>query len=99
PGAFGTAVSPDGKTLYVNNQAHSSVTVVDLEKRQPMAVITGFTQPRQGIKVSPDGKYIFVTNFQGDKVTVVEAATQKIIREISGFSMIRGISITADGST
>ncbi|MGW6380760.1 beta-propeller fold lactonase family protein [Peribacillus butanolivorans] len=99
PGAFGTAVSPDGKILYVNNQAHNSVTVVDLEKRKPMAVITGFAQPRQGIKVSPDGKYIFVTNFQGDKVSIVDAATQKIIREISGFSMIRGISITADGGT
>jgi YVTN family beta-propeller protein len=99
PGAFGTAVSPDGKTLYVNNQAHNSVTVVDLEKRKPIDVITGFAQPRQGIKVSSDGKYIFVTNFQGDKVSIVDATTKKIIREISGFSSIRGISITADGGT
>lgn len=99
PGAFGTAVSPDGKTLYVNNQAHNSVTVVDLEKRKPIDVITGFAQPRQGIKVSSDGKYIFVTNFQGDKVSIVDATTKKIIREITGFSSIRGISITADGRT
>ncbi|MEF2096431.1 beta-propeller fold lactonase family protein [Bacillus sp. CFBP9009] len=99
PGAFGTAVSPDGKTLYVNNQAHNSVTVVDLEKRKPIDVITGFAQPRQGIKVSSDGKYIFVTNFQGDKVSIVDATTKKIIREITGFSSIRGISITADGGT
>jgi YVTN family beta-propeller protein len=99
PGAFGTAVSPDGKTLYVNNQAHNSVTIVDLEKRKPIDVITGFAQPRQGIKVSSDGKYIFVTNFQGDKVSIVDAATKKIIREITGFSSIRGISITADGRT
>ncbi|MGE7761525.1 beta-propeller fold lactonase family protein [Peribacillus sp. NPDC097895] len=99
PGAFGTAVSPDEKTLYVNNQAHNSVTVVDLEKRKPIDVITGFAQPRQGIKVSSDGKYIFVTNFQGDKVSIVDAATKKIIREISGFSSIRGISITSDGES
>ncbi|MFD0771628.1 beta-propeller fold lactonase family protein [Bacillus sp. CGMCC 1.60114] len=99
PGAFGTAVSPDGKTLYVNNQAHSSVTIVDLEKRKPTAVITGFAQPRQGIKVSPDGKYVFVTNFKGDKVSVVDAATKNIVREITGFSMIRGISVSADGQT
>ncbi|MGG0186615.1 beta-propeller fold lactonase family protein [Bacillus rhizoplanae] len=99
PGAFGTAVSPDGKTLYVNNQAHSSVTVVDLEKRKPTAVITGFAQPRQGITVSPDGKYVFVTNFKGDKVSVVDTATKNIVREITGFSMIRGISVSADGHT
>ncbi|WP_426979144.1 beta-propeller fold lactonase family protein [Pseudarthrobacter sp. O4] len=99
PGAFGTAVSPDGKTIYVNNQAHSSVTVVDLESRKPTDVITGFSQPRQGIKVSPDGKHVFVTNFEGDKVTVVDAVSRKIIRELTGFSKIRGISVAADGNT
>lgn len=99
PGAFGTAVTPDGKTMYVNNQAHSSITVVDLEARKPTDVITGFSQPRQGIKVSPDGKHVFVTNFEGDKVTLVDAASRKIIRELTGFSKIRGISVTADGNT
>lgn len=84
PGAFGTAVSPDGKTLYVNNQAHNSVTVVDLEKRKPIDVITGFAQPRQGIKVSSDGKYIFVTNFQGDKVSIVDATTKKSFVKFQG---------------
>ncbi|MEC5181713.1 YncE family protein [Arthrobacter sp. CG_A4] len=64
PGAFGTAVSPDGNTMYVNNQAHSSVTVVDLKARKLTDVITGFSQPRQGIKVSPDGKHVYVTNFR-----------------------------------
>ncbi|WP_227793347.1 beta-propeller fold lactonase family protein [Paenibacillus guangzhouensis] len=97
PGAFGTAVSPDGRTLYVNNQAHSSVTIVDLEKRKPTAVIAGFAQPRQGIVMSPDGRYVFVTNFKGDKVSVVDAATNSIVREITGFEMIRGISVTKDG--
>ena len=99
PGAFGTAVSPDGKTLYVNNQAHSSVTVVDLEARKPTDVITGFSRPRQGIKVSPDGKRVFVTNFEGDKVTVVDADSRQVLRELTGFSKIRGISVTADGNT
>ncbi|WP_220093984.1 beta-propeller fold lactonase family protein [Arthrobacter sp. AQ5-05] len=99
PGAFGTAASPDGKTMYVNNQAHGSVTVVDLETRKPTAVITGFSQPRQGIKVSPDGKRVFVTNFEGDKVTVVDPDSRKILHELTGFSKIRGISVTADGNT
>lgn len=99
PGAFGTAVSPDGKTMYVNNQAHSSVTVIDLEARKPTDVITGFSRPRQGIKVSPDGKRVYVTNFEGDKVTVVDAESKKILRELGGFSKIRGISVAADGNT
>ncbi|WHY77038.1 beta-propeller fold lactonase family protein [Neobacillus sp. WH10] len=98
-GAFGTAVSPDGRTMYVNNQAQSSVTVVDLEKRKPVTVIPGFSQPRQGIVVSHDGKFVFVTNFKGDKVSVIDTAAKTIVREINGFSMIRAISVSADGST
>ncbi|MFP5312594.1 MAG: YncE family protein [Actinomycetes bacterium] len=99
PGAFGTAVSPDQKTMYVNNQAHNSVTLVDLQLRKPIGVITGFAQPRQGIKVSSDGSHVFVTNFVGDKVTVVDANSREIVRELTGFAKIRGISLTADGGT
>ncbi|MEH7122494.1 beta-propeller fold lactonase family protein [Bacillus sp. JJ1773] len=99
PGAFGTAVSPDGRTMYVNNQAHSTVTVVDLKNRKPTAVITGFAQPRQGIVVSKDGKYVYVTNFKGDKVSVVDADKKSIVRELTGFSMIRAISVSPDGNT
>lgn len=46
PGAFGTAVSPDGKTLYVNNQAHNSVTIVDLEKENRLTSLP--VSPNQG---------------------------------------------------
>ncbi|GED15079.1 beta-propeller fold lactonase family protein [Aneurinibacillus migulanus] len=99
PGAFGTAISPDKETLYVNNQAHSSVTIVDLERRKPTEVITGFAQPRQGIVISHDGRYVFVTNFKGDKVSVIDTETKSIVREITGFSMIRAISVAADGRT
>ena len=99
PGAFGTAVSPDGRTMYVNNQAQSTVTIVDLVTRKPTSVITGFAQPRQGIVVSPDGAYVYVTNFLGDKVSVVDTAAKRIVREITGFSKIRAISVTPDGGT
>lgn len=99
PGAFGTAVSPDGRTMYVNNEAHSTVTIVDLEIHKPTSVITGFAQPRQGIVVSPDGAYVYVTNFLGDKVSVVDTAAKQIVREITGFSKIRAISVTPDGGT
>lgn len=98
-GVFGTAVSPDGRTMYLNNQANSTVTIVDLETRKPTSVITGFAQPRQGIVVSPDGNYVYVTNFSGDKVSIINTATKQIVREITGFSKIRAISVTSDGDT
>jgi len=99
PGAFGTAIAKDGKTLYVNNQAANTVTLYDLESDRAKAVITGFAQPRQGISLSPTGAKLFVTNFLGDKVAIVDTQANKIEGEIGGFNQIRAISITADGKT
>jgi YVTN family beta-propeller protein len=99
PGAFGTTISRDGKTLYVNNEAANSVTSFDLETDRPKAVIVGFAQPRQGVRLSPDGHTLFVTNFLGDKIILVDADTSKIVSEIGGFNKIRAISITEDGKT
>lgn len=99
PGAFGTAMSKDGQTLYVNNEAASTVTRFELSSGHPRAVVTGFAQPRQGVRLSPDGKTLFVTNFQGDKITLVDTASDKIVGEITGFNKIRAISVTRDGQT
>ncbi|MDE2082455.1 MAG: beta-propeller fold lactonase family protein [Burkholderiales bacterium] len=99
PGAFGTALSKDGSSLYVNNQASSTVTRLDTASGQAKVVITGFAQPRQGVRLSPDGTKLYVTNFLGDKVTIVDTQTDKIEGEITGFNKIRAISVTADGKT
>ncbi|MFC6340147.1 beta-propeller fold lactonase family protein [Pseudomonas sp. CCM 7891] len=98
-GAFGTALGKDGRFLYVNNQAASTLSVVDLEHQHPVAVVSGFSQPRQGIRISPDGNTVYVTNFLGDKITLVDRKTNKIKGEINGFNKLRAISISADGNT
>jgi YVTN family beta-propeller protein len=99
PGAFGTALNKDGNALYVNSQASSTVTRFDTPSNQARAVITGFAQPRQGVRLSPDGSKLYVTNFLGDKVTIVDTQTDKVEGEITGFNKIRAISVTADGKT
>lgn len=99
PGAFGTTLSRDGSRLFVNNQATSTVTAFDPATLQPLAVMTGFAQPRQGIKLSADDKALFVTNFLGDKITVVDPNGFKTLAEIGGFNKIRAIAISRDGKT
>src|SRR5215813_5468330 len=84
PGAFGTVISADGDALYVNNEAASTVTRFDLIHERADAVITGFAQPRQGVRLSPDGTTLFVTNFLGDKITLVNTRTNAISGEIAG---------------
>ena len=98
-GVFGTVLTSDGRTLYANNEAANTVTALDTTDGSAKAVISGFSQPRQGIRLAPDGKEAFVTNFLGDKITIVDLATHKITGEITGFQALRAISITKDGKT
>ena len=99
PGVFGTAISADGLSLYANNQASSTVTRFDTVQGVAKVVMTGFAQPRQGVRLSPDGRKLYVTNFMGDKISVVDVASQKTEAEIGGFHRIRAISVAADGKT
>ncbi|MFM5622443.1 YncE family protein [Aeromonas veronii] len=99
PGAFGTALSRDGRTLYINSQASNTVISMNTETKIANAVITGFSQPRQGIQLSPDSRILYVTNFGSDKITIVDTTTNKITGEIGGFNKIRAISVTTDGKT
>lgn len=98
-GVFGTTISREGKTLYANNEAANTVTRFDLTNQRPEAVITGFAQPRQGIRLSADGAMLYVTNFLGDKITLVDTKSNHIVGEITGFDKIRAISLSADGRT
>ncbi|MFJ3825435.1 YncE family protein [Streptomyces nodosus] len=97
-GVFGTAQTNDGKRLYANNEAANTVTVVDLAASRPVSVITGFAQPRQGVKLAPAGDILYVTNFQGDRITTVDTTTNKPAKEIGGFNQVRGLSVSRDGT-
>lgn len=98
-GVFGTAQTKDGKWLYANNAAADTVTVVDLAGNRPKDVITGFAEPRQGVKLSPAGDDLYVTNFRGDRISVVDLKSEKLTkREIGGFNEVRGLSVSRDGT-
>lgn len=99
PGAFGTVLSKDGKTLYINNQASNTVISMNTVTKVANAVITGFSQPRQGVRLSPDNRQLYVTNFSSDKIMLVDTATNKITGHVDGFNKIRAISIMPDGKT
>ncbi|MER5359065.1 beta-propeller fold lactonase family protein [Streptomyces sp. NPDC002785] len=97
-GVFGTAQSKDGKWLYANNEAASTVTVVDLANSRADSVLTGFAEPRQGVKLDPAGDKLYVTNYKGDRITVVDTKTKKTLQQIEGFKQVRGLSISRDGT-
>ncbi|MFJ3366439.1 YncE family protein [Streptomyces anthocyanicus] len=99
-GVFGTSQSPDGKTLYANNAAADTVTVVDQANNRPVDVITGFHEPRQGTKVSHDGDTLYVTNYnKGDsKLSIVDLTNPAHPKtELDGFQGLRAISVDRAG--
>jgi len=98
-GAFGSTITKNGDLIFINNEASSTVTVIDATTQSAKKIITGFAQPRQGIKLNPANTKLYVTNFANDVITVVDVATLQIENTINGFSKIRAISITKDGST
>jgi len=55
--------TPDGRYVYVPNNASNDVTVVDMRTRTVTTTIehTRFAQP-YGSAISPDGRYVFVSN-------------------------------------
>ena len=98
-GAFGTAINKVGNLIFINNEAANTLTVLNVKTNSVKTVISGFSQPRQGVKLNPDNSKLYVTNFANDKITVVDVATLKIDTSISGFNKIRAISITKNGNT
>jgi len=98
-GVFGSTINKKGDFIFINNEAASTVTVIDLVRKSVKKIITGFAQPRQGVKLNASNTKLYVTNFANDKITVLDIATLKIDTTISGFNKIRPIAITKDGNT
>ncbi|MDD4250280.1 MAG: beta-propeller fold lactonase family protein, partial [Methanosarcina sp.] len=88
--AFGVAVTPDGKKVYVTNSGTrdwpgNTVSVIDTATNNVTATVdlgTGggywnMTYPH-GVAVTPDGKKVYVANFDSDSVSVIDTATNKV---------------------
>ncbi|MBB5933947.1 DNA-binding beta-propeller fold protein YncE [Streptomyces zagrosensis] len=114
-GVFGTAQSDDGKRLFANNFAADTVTVVAQPgpsdpsappASSPKDIVTGFDQPRQGVKLAPSQKKLYVTNYADGKtkgsIKVLDVADPNMApkmltkEEITGLNGVRGLSISQD---
>ena len=79
--AYGVAVSPDGKYVFVTGANSDSVAVVDVTTKTSPVVKGGvisatYMDYAYGVAVSPDGKYVFVTGANSDSVAVVDVTTK-----------------------
>lgn len=81
PKPMGSAISPDGKFVYITNGRGQTVSVIDTGADSVTATFEVGDRP-WGIGVSPDGKYIYTANGPGGTVSVVDAASHRVLDRI-----------------
>ncbi|MBX3185667.1 MAG: YncE family protein [Labilithrix sp.] len=91
-----SALSPDGKTLYVSNFRRSSVMFIDLATKSVSHEIKTGTHPKV-LVVSPDGKSLFAANWASKSVSQIDVATATVVRTLSVGRQPRGMAISKAG--
>ena len=98
PGAFGITMSNDGRSLYVDNEEATVVSVFDLVSQHRIAQITAYSQKPP--RASPqDASFLYLADFWGQEIRILDTTTNQITGEISGFIKIRAFSVSRDGKT
>lgn len=69
-------LSPDGRRAYTANVSTGSISVLDLSKRNLIAVIP-VAKMIQRISISPDGSQIFTQDQESPRIAIINTATNK----------------------
>ena len=89
---MGTAVSKDGKELYVSTGRGNAVAIIDTEKNAVTATIPVGNRA-WGIALSPDGSKLYTANGASDDVSVVDVKARKELKRIKVGSGPWGVAI------
>lgn len=96
PGAgakpMGSAISPDGKFVYVTNGRGKTLSVIDTGADSVVATFEVGDRP-WGVGVSPDGKFIYTANGPDGTVSVIDAASHQVVKRISAGKAPWGIAV------
>jgi DNA-binding beta-propeller fold protein YncE len=90
------AISHDGRRGYTANVGPGTVSVLDLEERKTLAIIS-VSKVTQRVTISPDDKFIFTADQTKPQLAVIDAATNEIVRWIPLPAIGFGAAPTHDG--
>ena len=91
---MGTAISNDGKELYVSTGRGNAVAVVDTEKNT-VATTIPVGNRAWGIAVDPSGSKLYTANGASNDVSVVDLKSRKELRRIKVGDGPWGIAIVS----
>lgn len=94
----GAVGSPDGRWIYVSNEAMSTLDVVDARSFQVMASIPLSGHPNN-IGISKDGRkvYVSIRDNPGGGVDVVDVVGRKVLKLVKTKGGIHNTYVTPDG--
>jgi YVTN family beta-propeller protein len=90
------AFRPDGKELYVTNDADDMVSVIDAEKNRPVAGIPVGEGPH-GIAATADGRFVVVANRGGKTLSVIDTESRRIVMTREVGERPEHVTATPDG--
>ncbi len=91
-----SALSADGKTLFISNFRRNSVMFVDLASKKVTHEIKTGTHPKV-LVASPDGKNLFAANWASKSVSQIDIATAEVVRVLDVGKQPRGMAMTKSG--
>ena len=89
---MGTAISTDGKELFVSTGRGNTVAVIDTRTNASSATIPVGNRA-WGIALSPDGSKLYSANGASDDVSVVDVKARKELKRIKVGSGPWGVTI------
>jgi YVTN family beta-propeller protein len=90
-------LSPDGRTLYVSDEAAGTLGVVDIAHGKLVRTVPVGEEP-EGVRVTPDGSQVYVTCEGSQQVVVVGLPNGDVLAKIRTGPRPRGVIFTPDGS-
>jgi YVTN family beta-propeller protein len=90
---MGSAMSPDGKRVYITNGRGKVLTVIDTDADSIVASFEVGNRP-WGVTVSPDGNKIYTANGPSNDVSVIDAATNRVLKRVPAGKSPWGVAIS-----
>jgi YVTN family beta-propeller protein len=91
---MGSAISPDGKFVYITTGRGKNLAIIDTGSDSVMTTFEVGDRP-WGVGVSPDGKHIYTANGPDGTVSVIDAASHQVIKRINAGKAPWGIAVAA----
>lgn len=88
----------DKRHIFLTNRVDSTISLIDMDKLEKVADITGLPSGPDCMDVTPDGKELWVTFRFSKKVGVIDIASRKLMTTIAVHKSPHGIFFTPNAS-